>query len=71
MTWAAVPGSRVGTGRGPWAAALGDPAAGHVAEYRLTMEDFGRVRAAEGWHVRYGGAGAGGAAAKFVEGEVY
>jgi hypothetical protein len=44
MTWVGVPGTRVGTGRGLWTAALGDPAAGHVAEYQLTMEDFGRVR---------------------------
>jgi hypothetical protein len=40
MTWTGLPGSRVGTGR----SALGDAAAGHVAEYGLTMEDLGRVR---------------------------
>jgi tagatose 1,6-diphosphate aldolase len=39
--------------------------------YGLTAESFANIRATEGWHERYGGAGAGGAAAKFVEGEVY
>jgi tagatose 1,6-diphosphate aldolase len=39
--------------------------------YGLTAECFNNVRVAENWHFRYGGAGAGGAAAKFVEGETY
>jgi tagatose 1,6-diphosphate aldolase len=39
--------------------------------YGLTMEQLRGVRAAEGWHARYGGRGAAGSAAKFVEGEVY
>jgi len=39
--------------------------------YGLSLQDLHTVRAAEGWHVRYGGRGAGGAASKFVEGEVY
>jgi len=38
--------------------------------YGLAAEDFAQVRVAENWHVRYGGAGAGGTT-KFVEGEVY
>jgi tagatose 1,6-diphosphate aldolase len=39
--------------------------------YGLAVEDFAKVRVAENWHFRYGGAGAGGGPAKFVEGEVY
>ncbi len=41
------------------------------ARYGLTSDMFGKVRVAENWHFRYGGAGAGGKGAKFVEGEVY
>jgi len=35
------------------------------------MEALQRVRGTEGWHFRYGGPAAGGAAAGHVEGEVY
>jgi len=39
--------------------------------YGLTIEKFQRIRVTEGWHFRYGGAAAGGAAAGHVEGEMY
>ena len=40
--------------------------------YGLTPEQLSSVRTAEGWHFRYGGSSrAGGAGARFVEGEVY
>lgn len=41
------------------------------ARYGLNAETFAHVRVAENWHFRYGSGGAGGSAAKFVEGEVY
>jgi tagatose 1,6-diphosphate aldolase len=39
--------------------------------YGLTMDQLYSVRTAEGWHFRYGGGRAGGAASRYVEGEVY
>jgi tagatose 1,6-diphosphate aldolase len=39
--------------------------------YGLKPEDLKRMRVTENWHFRYGGAGAGGTAAKAAEGEVY
>jgi tagatose 1,6-diphosphate aldolase len=41
------------------------------ARYGLTPETLNGVRAAEGWHFRYGGGGATGTAAQHAEGEVY
>jgi tagatose 1,6-diphosphate aldolase len=42
------------------------------ARYGLTLEQLQNVRAAEGWHVRYGGGARGGATgSRYVEGEVY
>ena len=37
----------------------------------VTIEELQRIRVTEGWHFRYGGPAAGGAAAGHVEGEVY
>jgi tagatose 1,6-diphosphate aldolase len=39
--------------------------------YGLKTEELGGFRAAEGWHFRYGGRGAGGSAGKAAEGDVY
>jgi len=39
--------------------------------YGIKPEQLATFRATENWHFRYGGAGAGGSAAKAVEGEVY
>lgn len=41
------------------------------ARYGMKLEQLHEIRATEGWHFRYGGAGAGGAAGKAGEGEVY
>ena len=40
-------------------------------KYGYTMNDLHEMRASEGWHARYGGGVAGGAAAKVKEGDVY
>ena len=40
-------------------------------KYGYTLEDLGQVRAAEGWHARYGGGSASGPAAKVEAGGVY
>jgi tagatose 1,6-diphosphate aldolase len=41
------------------------------ARYGLTTDQLAAVRAAEGWHFRYAGAGAGGTAGKAAAGDVY
>ena len=41
------------------------------AKYGLTTADLHGMRAAEGWHSRYGGAGAGGVAGAVGAGDVY
>ena len=40
-------------------------------KYGFTMDDLHQMRATEGWHARYGGGTATGAAAKVKEGDVY
>jgi tagatose 1,6-diphosphate aldolase len=41
------------------------------ARYGLTLKQLQKLRAAEGWHVRYGGGARGATGSRYVEGEVY